>query len=334
MANAIALVDVPGRQIDNCTPVKDTGKSLAPHHIATVAIGTDRHHGTAATQLTLRGVFQELSIDSMEERNRAQLVPDSPVPSVNADSADSRESEDVNRTSTDVLIRQKDENPLSADSAATSGTSAAVKWIMFVALGHTLSASTLTVANDWALKAYPFPSTLTMLQVFFTVLVSVTVSVTGLSKVEPLDPAKMWQYLPAASMFFITMSAGQQVISVAGVETFIAMRCSVPAVTFFAEGYILNGPKPSLLTTAPLFVMLAGAVIFIQGNFAVLTTDLVLWGTFYLLIMPVDSLLIKKSLSNMQLTPWGMVLCVKPTVAPLFEPAQDFLPLIESSPVV
>ena len=67
-----------------------------------------------------------------------------------------------------------------------------------LACGHTLSASTLTVANKWALEVFPYATTVTGLQVAFTILVVLIIKFSGCYPVDKLEFAKAWHYFPAA----------------------------------------------------------------------------------------------------------------------------------------
>ena len=108
-------------------------------------------------------------------------------------------------------------------------------------------------------------------------------------------------------MFFVQLLSGQKVLESAGVQAFIAMRCSAPLVVFLGEAYILDGPKPSMKTSAPLFVMVIGAWMFLNQNQDTIQTSALLWGTLFLIVMPTNNLVIKKSLTDLNFSAWGMV---------------------------
>lgn len=176
-----------------------------------------------------------------------------------------------------------------------------------LACGHTLSASTLTVANKWALEVYPYATTVTGLQVAFTILVVLVIKLSGCYPVDKLEFAKAWHYFPAASMFFLTMVAGNMVIAYASVQVFVVMRAVIPAVTFALDWLLLGGPKPTCTSYAWLCVMIGGGGMFFTQNTEPLTWPAIAWALVFLAIMPIDSLLVKKALTDIEFETWGRV---------------------------
>jgi len=180
---------------------------------------------------------------------------------------------------------------------------------VFLAGGHFISAGTLTVANKWALGVFPHVATLTLMQFTVTFVVAWCIGFSGLAEVDALDFRKIQKVTPATLIFFATTFAGQNILSHGGVELFVVVRCMAPLLTFFGEAAFLNGAKPSVQSVLPLLMMICGAMIYIADKAASISSNtmLVVWCGAFLVMMPVDALVIKKIVTDVTFTPWGLV---------------------------
>jgi len=174
-------------------------------------------------------------------------------------------------------------------------------------LGHALCASCLLVINKWALKEFPFVWTLTTLQFLFAAVVTYLAGRLGFIEVDALDMRKLIKFFPAAGMFFITITAGNAVVSSSNVDTFIVMRSVVPIPCALLEAVILNEPYPAVRSWAGLGIVLLGAIGYSAANQGLLV-DSAAWVVLYLVLMPLDGVLIKHLVSESELSPWGLVL--------------------------
>jgi drug/metabolite transporter (DMT)-like permease len=180
-------------------------------------------------------------------------------------------------------------------------------WALFLVLGHALCASCLLVVNKWAMKEFPFVWTLTTLQFGFAAVSTWLLGRLGLVEVNALELGKLAKFFPAAGMFFITITAGNAVVASSNVDTFIVMRSVVPIPCALLESLILKEPYPAPRSWAGLGVVLLGAVGYSMMNQGLLVNSAA-WVVLYLVLMPLDGILIKHLVSESGLSPWGLVL--------------------------
>mmetsp|Transcript_20033 Transcript_20033/g.56828 ORF Transcript_20033/g.56828 Transcript_20033/m.56828 type:complete len:264 (+) Transcript_20033:481-1272(+) len=108
-------------------------------------------------------------------------------------------------------------------------------------------------------------------------------------------------------MFFITITAGNAVVSASNVDTFIVTRSVVPIPCAILEALVLHEPYPPPRSWAGLAIVLLGAVGFCMSNQGLLLGS-ASWVLLYLALMPLDGVLIKQLVSSSGLSPWGLVL--------------------------
>jgi len=208
--------------------------------------------------------------------------------------------------------------------AQKPSTSALQYKVMVLVTCHALCASGLLVVNKWALKLFPFVWTLTTIQFLFAAVVTFTVGKLGLVETAPLELTKLRQFFPAAGMFFITITAGNAVVGVSNVDTFIVMRSVVPLPCAMLESLVLKEPCPAPLSWLGLVIILLGACVYSTVNQG-LVVHSIYWVVLYLVLMPLDAwtmrslsvnegmllqdgVLIKHLVGASGLSPWGLVL--------------------------
>mmetsp|Transcript_47810 Transcript_47810/g.120522 ORF Transcript_47810/g.120522 Transcript_47810/m.120522 type:complete len:385 (+) Transcript_47810:89-1243(+) len=178
---------------------------------------------------------------------------------------------------------------------------------LFLVLGHAICASCLLVVNKWALKEFPFVWTLTTLQFGFAAFATYFAGRLGLIQIDALEWKKLVKFFPAAGMFFITITAGNAVVATSNVDTFIVMRSVVPIPCAILETLVLKEPYPPARSWAGLATVLLGAIGYCIANQGLLVES-ASWVALYLLLMPLDGVLIKQLVSASGLSPWGLVL--------------------------
>lgn len=169
-----------------------------------------------------------------------------------------------------------------------------------------MSAASLVVVNKWALKVFPYLWTLTTAQFSFAAIFAWLCGQTGITKVDAFDFQKFIAFFPAAGMFFITITAGNAVVQMSNVDTFIVMRSSVPIPTALLEAFALKEPYPPPRSWAGLGIIMLGACGFAMSNRGLFLKS-VSWVILYMVMMPVDGVLIKHIIGSMGFSPWGMV---------------------------
>jgi len=203
-----------------------------------------------------------------------------------------------------AVVKPEDVHTQATEEKPRAGPTQAA--VVGIVVGHAVSAATLVIINKWALKVFPYLWTLTTAQFSFAAIVAWLCGQVGLVKVDAFDFKKFVAFFPAAGMFFITITAGNAVVQTANVDTFIVMRSAVPIPTAILESLMLKEPCPPMRSWAGLVTIMIGAFGFAAANKG-LFMESISWVILYMVMMPVDGVLIKHLIGSMGFTPWGMV---------------------------
>jgi GDP-mannose transporter len=188
--------------------------------------------------------------------------------------------------------------------------------ICFVVAGS-VCASMLTLVNKWALRSFHKPTppgstpegylwSLVVIQFLFAALVARLAGASGSVNVTALEYRKAVAFFPAAGMFMLTIAAGNAVMNFSNVNTFLVLRSLVPLPCSLAETILYSEPWPPGLSGVALLVTVGGAIGYSMqiGGFELRSVS---WAVIYLVMMPIDGLLIKHSISSLDISPWGLV---------------------------
>ena len=129
--------------------------------------------------------------------------------------------------------------------------------VYFIGLGYAISSSLLVVMNKFALVKWPYPSTLTFLQMTFSWVVAKLLATFNIVECDALDVGKIKSFAPACLIFYIVIACNLQLLEKANVDTFIVMRSLVPLFTAFAERVFIGTTLPNLRVFGTL-VMIVG----------------------------------------------------------------------------
>lgn len=189
--------------------------------------------------------------------------------------------------------------------------------IIFFVVAGSICASMLTLVNKWALRSFhkPMPPgekpegylwSLVVIQFLFAALVARLAGASGSVSVTALEYRKAVAFFPAAGMFMLTIAAGNAVMNFSNVNTFLVLRSLVPLPCSLAETVLYSEPWPPGLSGVALLVTVGGAIGYsVQiGGFELRSIS---WALIYLVMMPIDGLLIKHSISSLDISPWGLV---------------------------
>lgn len=179
--------------------------------------------------------------------------------------------------------------------------------IAFVAVGYALSSSCLVVINKWALITWPYSTTLTFLQLTVSWMAAMAAGKMGLVEVDALRWSKIKAFAPACLIFFIAIACNMKLLQHANVDTFIVLRSCVPLLTRLAESAFFGTSLPSQRVLGTLALIILGAIgyVMIDEDFSITAYY---WGLAYIASMVTDTLLVKKVVTEVELTPWGLVL--------------------------
>ena len=187
-----------------------------------------------------------------------------------------------------------------------SSTLGEYSYVIFLMVGYSLSAGLLVVINKWAIVHYPYGANLTALQFSFSALFAWLLGVFGIAEVDRLQSAKVWQFMPAVVMFYISVATNLKLLQNANVDTYIVVRACVPLLTCFLDVRIMGSPSPGHKAISSMFLIVLSAAAYIATDKA-FVWEAYIWAIIYLIAMAVDTILIKKVVTDVKLTRWGMV---------------------------
>ncbi|GBG29833.1 GDP-mannose transporter GONST3 [Hondaea fermentalgiana] len=179
--------------------------------------------------------------------------------------------------------------------------------MMFIAAGYAVSSSGLVVINKWAVMKWPYSSTLTFTQLTASWLLAFIIGTIGIVKVDKLDWGKIKAFSPACLIFFVVLACNMKLLQYANVDTFIVLRSLVPLATCFVERVTIGTPLPGPKVLACLVLIVIGAVGYVQADREFSLTAYT-WGFAYVFTMVIDTVLVKRVVTKVELTPWGLVL--------------------------
>eukprot|EP01060_Flectonema_neradi_P038197 TRINITY_DN7956_c0_g1_i1.p1 TRINITY_DN7956_c0_g1~~TRINITY_DN7956_c0_g1_i1.p1 ORF type:complete len:365 (+),score=46.79 TRINITY_DN7956_c0_g1_i1:47-1096(+) len=179
-------------------------------------------------------------------------------------------------------------------------------YVIFLMTGYSISAGLLVVINKWALIHYPYGANLTALQFSFSALFAWILGVCGIAEVDNLQQGKVWQFMPAVVMFYISVATNLKLLQNANVDTYIVVRACVPLLTCFLDVKIMGSPSPGGKAIGAMFLIVASAAGYIATD-KEFVWEAYIWAIVYLVAMAVDTILIKKVVTEVKLSRWGMV---------------------------
>lgn len=178
--------------------------------------------------------------------------------------------------------------------------------VLFLVMGYSTCSALLVVINKWALVHFPFGATLTALQ-FGTAAITVRLlGAFGVVELDALEFSKVWAFLPAVILFYISVASNLKLLQYANVDTFIVVRACTPLATLCVDLMVSNIPWPSRKSVACLVLIVVAACGYVA------TDEGFAWNAYgyallYLCAMTTDQVVIKKVVMNVKLTRWGLV---------------------------
>ncbi|KAL5977856.1 GDP-mannose transporter gonst3 [Asimina triloba] len=176
-----------------------------------------------------------------------------------------------------------------------------------IAAGYCISASLLSIINKWAVMKFPYPGALTALQYFTSAFGVLLCGWLKLVEHDPLNGWTMWNFLPAAIIFYLSLFTNSELLLHANVDTFIVFRSAVPIFVAIGETVYLKQPWPSLKTWLSLTTIFGGSVIYVITDYQ-FTLTAYSWALAYLVSMSIDFVYIKHVVMTIGLNTWGLVL--------------------------
>ncbi|KAF5732293.1 GDP-mannose transporter GONST3-like [Tripterygium wilfordii] len=176
-----------------------------------------------------------------------------------------------------------------------------------IAAGYCISASLLSIINKWAVIKFPYPGALTALQYFTSAAGVLIFGWLKFIEHDRLDLLTMWRFVPAATIFYLSLFTNSELLLHANVDTFIVFRSAVPMFVAIGESLFLSQPWPLMTTWISLATIFGGSVLYVLTDYQ-FTYMAYSWALAYLVSMSVDFVYIKHVVMTIGLNTWGLVL--------------------------
>jgi GDP-mannose transporter len=190
---------------------------------------------------------------------------------------------------------------------STTVAGADKSYVLFVSCGYAFCSATLIIINKWALLHYPYGANLTAMQFGSSALVAFALGLAGIVEVDGLVKSKVLAFLPAVILFYVSIASNLKLLQVANVDTFIIARSMTPIITNSFEQFYLGSPPPPPKAAGALVLIVVGAIMYGYVEKDSIVTAAFTWALVYIAAMTLDSVLIKKVVTDVKLTRWGMV---------------------------
>lgn len=161
---------------------------------------------------------------------------------------------------------------------------------------------------------WPYAAQLTALQFSVSALfVFISARLFYCIECEKLQWKKVYSFLPAVVLFYVSIFCNTKLLQYATVDTFIVFRSVTPLFvlpleTFFITNNDTNNKKgPSLNTYLSLVFIAASAISYVFVERGGITLTSYFWGSMYLIAITADMVVVKKVVSAVKLSSWGLV---------------------------
>ncbi|KAE8653860.1 nucleoside diphosphate kinase 2 [Hibiscus syriacus] len=173
-----------------------------------------------------------------------------------------------------------------------------------LALLDTASQLLFSIINKWAVMKFPYPGALTALQYLTS---GAGVLICGWFKVIEHDrlDLRLWRFLPAAIIFYLSLFTNSELLLHANVDTFIVFDQQFPCLLQWEDSFL--APTMAFIEDMGLWPPSLEAVFFM---FLLITSShyCLYLGVAYLVSMSIDFVYIKHVVMTIDLNTWGLVL--------------------------
>lgn len=188
--------------------------------------------------------------------------------------------------------------------------------VILAIIGYSICSSTLLLANKAALIYFPFPSTLSLIQIVATIIAVMIIMIVNdgggfTTLTETLRPANVRAYSLYTTAFVFAIYANLQALHHSNVDTVIVFRACSPVVVSIIEYFFLDREWPSRRSSLSLFLVVAGALAFclLDSELSLSTLASYKWVTCYLALISFEMTYGKKLTSSVKLpSMWCSVL--------------------------
>lgn len=174
-------------------------------------------------------------------------------------------------------------------------------------VGYFLASSLMLVANKAALRAFPFPAALSVVQYAASALAVQLLAALGAVDAEPLVWAQVRRFWTVTLVFCLTIFANMLVLQRTTVETVIVFRCTVPLVTSVADYACLGLALPSGRSWSALLTVLLGSSLFARATDAIDPATVAI-GALYVFLLSFEMVYVKHVLNTVHMSTYTRVL--------------------------
>lgn len=179
--------------------------------------------------------------------------------------------------------------------------------VMLMGMLYAFFSSTMMIFNKGALGVFPFPLQLTSMQYAVSAGVVYILAHAKVLEAEPLRWGTIRKFWFVSAVFTLAIFSNTRVLHVASVETVIVFRTTVALLTAVGDWIWLGKELPGAQSWGALLSIVAGAAGYSYAEGAQLTTDSMVWGVVYVLVLAFEMLYVKHVVTEVKMSTWTRV---------------------------
>ena len=154
-------------------------------------------------------------------------------------------------------------------------------------IAYSLCSGSLVLVNKLILHFIPFPSLVTIVQLWSTLLFISIAKLTGCLEVDPIKWKFVVPYLAYTISFSLGVYCNMKTLSVANVETVIVFRALAPLIVSVLDALFLGRQWPSAFSWSALLTIALGAYGYAltDEKFKAQGINAYFWPTLYLFVI-------------------------------------------------
>lgn len=176
---------------------------------------------------------------------------------------------------------------------------------------YSICSSTLLLANKMALHYIPYPCTVTLMQLLFSVFVVYVLKYMFQVEVDGFEWSKIKPYLLYIFAFIMCLYSNMNALKYSNVETVIVFRSCSPILVSMIEYLLMGRLFPSMRSLASLILILLFALLYCLSDSEFQLNGLIAysWVIIYLVMITLEMTYGKKLTSSVKMASvWGPVL--------------------------
>jgi len=173
-------------------------------------------------------------------------------------------------------------------------------------IGYMAFSSTMLIINRAAIRFFPLPSTLLVLQMAVSALLVWFFGQINYLKVDKLEWEKIKQYFGVVVVFILNLYTNVKAVQGSNVETVIVFQTLTSLAVAYGDFKLLNGGTPSIKIVASLLIIVVGSILYmIVDSASGFRLDAYAWVFAYFFAKITDMLYTKHIVDTVPMTSWG-----------------------------